>query len=137
LATARTTVSTSRRLTTSFLAEPVQVSLICSREFLSASRKAIPTQTSPQKAINESKNIDSQLQRGAQHGQRSAATQLVQTSSTHDDALSILTFIDLNDQLSPLGSLRPQYQPLLLTADGFSIVANNKKMRDQSASLFF
>ena len=102
--------------------------------------KTKPAQTFLQRSIAESKKRDDQLNRGAPHGQRSAATQLVTTTGTHDDALSISTFTDSSNLVSPPGSPKPTTSshppPLLLMADGFTTVTNSKKKRGRSGISF-
>lgn len=92
----------------------------------------LPKQTSLQKAVEESTKRKSQLQRVAQHGQRSAANQLAKPSSNRDDVLSISTFNGSSGKISPPHSLKAKSQSVPLLTDGFTTVVNNKKKRSRS-----
>ncbi|KAF1321893.1 putative Pollike protein, partial [Globisporangium splendens] len=91
---------------------------------------AKPKQTSLQKAVEEGKKREAQLQQRAQHGGSSAETALAKPRS-NSDAISIATFDDSQGKMTPPGSPKPPMKSptLLLTNgnDGFSTVANKKK----------
>ncbi|KAF1329068.1 putative Pollike protein, partial [Globisporangium splendens] len=91
---------------------------------------AMPKQTSLQKAVEEGKRREAQLQQRAQHGKSSAETALTKPRS-NSDALSIATFDDSQGKVTPPGSPKPPMKSptLLLTNgnDGFSTVTNKKK----------
>ncbi|KAF1328542.1 putative Pollike protein, partial [Globisporangium splendens] len=91
---------------------------------------AKPKQTSLQKAVEEGKKREAQLQQRAQHGKPSAETALAKPRS-NSDAISIATFEDSQGKMTPPGSPKPPMKSptLLLTNgnDGFSTVANKKK----------
>uniref|UniRef100_K3XCL9 Uncharacterized protein n=1 Tax=Globisporangium ultimum (strain ATCC 200006 / CBS 805.95 / DAOM BR144) TaxID=431595 RepID=K3XCL9_GLOUD len=93
---------------------------------------ALPKQTSLQKAVEEAKKWDGQLQRGAQHGQPPAANQLAKPPSNRDNALSISTFNGSSGKISPPGSPKTKTPTTLLLTDGFTTVTNNKKKRSRS-----
>lgn len=90
---------------------------------------ALPKQTSLQKAVEEFKQRDGQLQSRAQHNQRPTAHQLTNSPSKKDDLLSISTFTGSNGKISPPSSPKSTSQPVLLLTDGFTTVTNNKKKR--------
>ncbi|KAL8024078.1 hypothetical protein Plhal710r2_c005g0021591 [Plasmopara halstedii] len=77
--------------------------------------KVPPKQTSLQKAVEEAKKRESQLLSGAQHGQQTAANQLVERPGNRDDALP-----------------KTKTSPMLLLTDGFTTVTNNKRKRGRS-----
>ncbi|KAF1315557.1 putative Pollike protein, partial [Globisporangium splendens] len=91
---------------------------------------AMPKQTSLQKAVEEGKRREAQLQQRAQHGKSSAETALAKPRS-NSDVLSISTFDDSQGKVTPPGSPKPPMKSptLLLTNgnDGFSTVTNKKK----------
>ncbi|KAF1327938.1 putative Pollike protein, partial [Globisporangium splendens] len=91
---------------------------------------AMPKQTSLQKAVEEGKRREAQLQERAQHGKSSAETALAKPRS-NSDVLSIATFDDSQGKVTPPGSPKPPMKSptLLLTNgnDGFSTVTNKKK----------
>ncbi|KAF1326586.1 putative Pollike protein, partial [Globisporangium splendens] len=79
---------------------------------------------------DEEKKEDGQLQSGAQHGQRSAASQLAKRIIDIDDALSISTFTGSGGRISPPASPKAPPKPVLLLtngSDGFTTVENKKK----------
>ncbi|KAF1329066.1 putative Pollike protein, partial [Globisporangium splendens] len=91
---------------------------------------AMPKQTSLQKAVEEGKRREAQLQQRAQHGKSSAETALTKPRS-NSDVLSISTFDDSQGKVTPPGSPKPPMKSptLLLTNgnDGSSTVTNKKK----------
>ena len=95
----------------------------------------IHTQTSLQKAVEEAKNKEAQLQRGAQHGQHPAANQLVKMPTTSDAALSISIFSGSDGKITPPGSPKAKNKPTLLLTNapnnGFVNPASNKKKRSR------
>ncbi|KAF1315563.1 putative Pollike protein, partial [Globisporangium splendens] len=79
---------------------------------------------------DEEKKEDGQLQSGAQHGQRSAASQLAKRIIDIDDTLSISTFTGSGGRISPPASPKAPPKPVLLLtngSDGFTTVENKKK----------
>ena len=90
----------------------------------------MPKQTSLQKAVEDAKNRDAQLQRGAQHGQHPAANQLAKLPAKSVDELSISTFKGSSGKITPPCSPKAPKKPLLLTNgpdNGFTTVSNKKK----------
>ena len=134
-ATVRTTVSTSGRQTARSLRpgqRPCQLQQQQRPKTYAQATGAttMSKQTSLQKAVEDAKNRDVQLQRGAQHGQHPAANQLAKLPTKSDDALSISTFYGSNGKITPPGSPKAPKKPLLLTSgpdNGFTTVSNKKK----------
>jgi hypothetical protein len=98
----------------------------------------MPKQTSLQKAVQDAKNREGQLQQhGAQHGKPPAANQLAKHQGSNSDALSISTFNGSNDKITPPGSPKAPTKPKLLLTnganDGFVDPASNKKKRGRNA----
>ena len=91
----------------------------------------IPQKFQLQKAVEKAKKREGQPHHGAQHNNKSAATQLVPPSSSTSNALSVSTFRGSHGTITPPGSPKARKTPpLLLTNsenDGFVAATSRKK----------
>ena len=91
----------------------------------------IPQKFQLQKAVEKAKKREGQPHHGAQHNNKSAATQLVPPSSSTSNALSVSTFRGSHGTITPPGSPKARKTPpLSLTNsenDGFAAATSRKK----------